>query len=461
MAKVKKAFFCNECGVESPKWFGRCTSCYAWNTCSEEIVSTKSSSSTVNLRTSRSILSAASVSQKPVNIQDVNQENFARIDLHSAEVNRVLGGGLVMGSIVLIAGEPGIGKSTLSLQLALKLFDKKVLYCSGEESAGQIKLRADRIGIENQNCLVYCETNLENIITQISDKQPDIVVIDSIQTLYSEYVESSAGSITQIKECAASLLRVAKENSIPVIMIGHITKDGTIAGPKVLEHIVDVVLQFDGDGNQTYRVLRSQKNRFGSTHEIGVFEMIDKGLREIENPSEILISHYDEPLSGVAISASIEGNRPYLIETQALVSNSPYPTAQRSATGFDYKRMSMLLAVLEKRLGFKIATKDVFLNIAGGIKVSDAGIDLALVAAIISSTLDIPIPDGYCFAGEIGLSGEVRPAARTEIRIAEAQRLGFKTIVVSKYTQKAISRTYDNIQVLYVSKINELSQSLF
>ena len=336
MAKVKKAFFCNECGVESPKWFGRCTSCYAWNTCSEEtIVPAKSNSATINLRTSRSILAANAVTQKPIKIQDVDQENFARIDLKSPEVNRVLGGGLVLGSIVLIAGEPGIGKSTLSLQIALKLFDKKILYCSGEESAGQIKLRADRIGIENQNCLVYCETNLENIITQIGDKQPDIVVIDSIQTLYSEYVESSAGSITQVKECAASLLRVAKENSIPVIIIGHITKDGSIAGPKILEHIVDVVLQFDGDGNQTYRVLRSQKNRFGATHEIGVFEMVDNGLREIENPSEILISNYDEPLSGVAISASIEGNRPYLIETQALVSNSPYPQAQRSATGFD------------------------------------------------------------------------------------------------------------------------------
>ena len=461
MAKVTKAFFCNECGAESPKWFGRCTSCDAWSSCSEEVISVKPTSTTTNLRTSRSILSSKAISPKPININEVDQENFARIDLHSGEVNRVLGGGLVLGSMVLIAGEPGIGKSTLSLQLALKLFDKKVLYCSGEESAGQIKLRADRLGIENSNCMVYCETNLENIILQIGEQIPDIVVIDSIQTLYSEYIESSAGTLTQIRECSSSLLRVAKENSIPIILIGHITKDGAIAGPKVLEHIVDVVLQFDGDGNQTYRVLRSQKNRFGATHEIGVFEMVDKGLREVENPSEILISQYDEPLSGIAISASIEGNRPYLIEAQALVSNSPYPTAQRSATGFDYKRMSMLLAVLEKRLGFRIATKDVFLNIAGGIKVSDAGLDLALVAAIISSTLDIPIPSGYCFAGEVGLSGEVRPALRTEIRIAEAQRLGFEKIIVSKYAKKAISKEYKNIEIIYVNKVSELSQSLF
>lgn len=456
MAKVKKAFFCNSCGAESPKWFGRCTSCQEWNTCSEEVISSvESKGRTTGLSSSRGERNV------PRAVQNIVHTDLDRIDLGSKEVNRVLGGGLVPGSLVLVGGEPGIGKSTLALQLALRLHDFRVLYVSGEESAEQIKLRADRLGIENTECMILAETSLENIILHASQNEPRLLVIDSIQTLYSERVESSPGSVSQVRECAALLLKYAKESGVPVLIIGHITKDGSIAGPKVLEHIVDVVFQFDGDSNTSYRILRSIKNRFGATSEIGVFEMRGDGLREIENPSEILVSHYDEPLSGIAIGASIEGARPYLIETQALVSTSAYGTPQRSATGVDYKRMGMLVAVLEKRLGFRLGQKDVFLNLAGGFKLVDTGLDLALVAAIISSTLDIALASDICFAGEVGLSGEVRPALRTAERVNEAARLGFSRIVVSQYAKNSIVKPPRGIEIIYAGKVMDLMRSVF
>lgn len=456
MAKVKKAFFCNSCGAESPKWFGRCTSCQEWNTCSEEVISSvESKGRTTGLSSSRGERNV------PRAVQNIVHTDVDRIDLGSNEVNRVLGGGLVPGSLVLIGGEPGIGKSTLALQLALRLHDFRVLYVSGEESAEQIKLRADRLGIENTECMILAETSLESIILHASQNEPRLLVVDSIQTLYSERVESSPGSVSQVRECAALLLKYAKESGVPVLIIGHITKDGSIAGPKVLEHIVDVVFQFDGDSNTSYRILRSIKNRFGATSEIGVFEMRGDGLREIENPSEILVSHYDEPLSGIAIGASIEGARPYLIETQALVSTSAYGTPQRSATGVDYKRMGMLVAVLEKRLGFRLGQKDVFLNLAGGFKLVDTGLDLALVAAIISSTLDIALASDICFAGEVGLSGEVRPALRTAERVNEAARLGFSRIVVSQYAKNSIVKPPRGIEIIYAGKVMDLMRSVF
>ncbi|MEG0815037.1 MAG: DNA repair protein RadA [Mucinivorans sp.] len=456
MAKVKKAFFCNSCGAESPKWFGRCTACGEWNTCSEEVISSTESKGTIT-----GISSFKGEKNRPQAVQDIAPSLVPRIDLGSKEVNRVLGGGLVPGSLVLIGGEPGIGKSTLALQLALRITDFDVLYVSGEESAEQIKLRADRIGVHNQKCLVLAETSLENIILHASQNIPQLLVIDSIQTLYSERIESSPGTVSQIRECAALLLKFAKESGVPVLIIGHITKDGTIAGPKVLEHIVDVVFQFDGDSNTSYRILRSIKNRFGATSEIGVFEMRGDGLREIDNPSEILVSHYDEPLSGIAIGASIEGARPYLIETQALVSTAAYGTPQRSATGVDYKRMGMLVAVLEKRLGFKLGQKDVFLNLAGGFKVVDTGLDLALVAAIVSSSLDIALGADICFAGEVGLSGEVRPALRTAERVNEAARLGFARIVISQYAKKSIVKIPAGIEIIYVGKVMDLVRQIF
>jgi DNA repair protein RadA/Sms len=375
-------------------------------------------------------------------------------------VNRVLGGGLVPGSLVLLGGEPGIGKSTLSLQLALTAHSLRTLYVSGEESAEQIGMRAERLGIANEECYIYSETLLENILLQIQQHQPDVVVIDSIQTIYTETIDSSAGSVSQIRECAASLLKYAKTTGTSIFIIGHITKDGTIAGPKILEHIVDVVLQFEGDGNNVYRILRGIKNRFGATFEIGVFEMLDSGLRAVENPSEILLSHYDEPLSGIAVGASVDGVRPYLIEVQSLVSNAAYGTPQRNATGYDQRRMSMLLAVLEKRLGLKMFQKDVFLNFAGGFKVADTGLDLAIVAAVISSYYDRPIADGVCCAGEIGLSGEVRPAPRTEQRVSEAARLGFRRIIVSGFLRKGVKMP-SGIEVVYINNIGELPRALF
>ncbi len=456
MAKVKKAFFCNSCGAESPKWFGRCTSCAEWGSCVEEVVSSgkEQSYGTVMQRTA---------ANRAVAVQDVVQGEVVRTSMGYSEVDRVLGGGLVPGSLVLIGGEPGIGKSTLALQIALHKENFKVLYVSGEESPEQIKLRAERIGITNKECLLLSETMVENIILQASEHNPRLLIIDSIQTLYSERVESSPGSVSQVRECSAMLMKFAKQNSIPIFIIGHITKEGSIAGPKVLEHIVDVVFQFDGDSSTSFRILRSIKNRFGATSEIGVFEMRGDGLREVSNPSEIFIPQHSEPLSGIAIGAAMEGARPYLIETQALVCTTGYSVPQRSSTGFDYKRMGMLVAVLEKRLGFKLGQKDMFLNLVGGFKVADTGLDLAFVAAIISSTLDIPLDDSICFAGEVGLSGEVRPAMRTVERVAEASRIGYSTIVVSIYARKAIEGALKGlkIKVLYVGKVADLSQLLF
>lgn len=397
---------------------------------------------------------------EPRKVQDITSESVKRINTGNAEVNRVLGGGIVPGSLVLLGGEPGIGKSTLSLQLALTDNGLRTLYVSGEESAEQIKMRATRIGIHNVECTVFTETLLENIVAQIEELRPDLVIIDSIQTISTDLVESSPGSVTQVRECAATLLKVAKSYGIAIFIIGHITKDGTIAGPKILEHIVDVVLQFEGDGNHTYRILRGIKNRFGATFEIGVFEMRDSGLKEVANPSEILLTHYDEPLAGCSVGAAVDGLRPYLIEVQALVSGAAYGTPQRSTTGFDQRRLNMLLAVLEKRVGMKMFQKDVFLNFAGGFKVADTGMDLAVIAAIISSYYDRPLMEGVCCAGEIGLSGEVRPAPRTEQRILEAARLGFKRIVVSGYAEKSI-KCPKGIDVVFISSIEELPKALF
>ena len=453
MAKVKKAFFCRNCGFEAPKWLGKCPSCGEWNTFTEEVIARESSTP--------SLKAAASLERsRPLRLNEIREDDHKRIDTGSSEVNRVLGGGLVPGSLVLLGGEPGIGKSTLALQLALKENHLKTLYVSGEESAEQIRMRADRIGIGNEECLIYAETLLENITTQIVEEQPDVVVIDSIQTIYSEVLDSSAGSVSQIRECAATLLKYAKTTGTAIFIIGHITKDGTIAGPKILEHIVDVVLQFEGDSNNCYRILRGIKNRFGATFEIGVFEMLDAGLRSVENPSEILLSHYEEPLSGIAVGASADGLRPYLIEVQALVTNAAYGTPQRNATGYDSRRMSMLLAVLEKRVGMKMYQKDVFLNFAGGFRVADPGLDLAIVAAVISSYYDRPIADGVCCAGEIGLSGEVRPAPRTEQRVSEAARLGFRRIVVSGFLRKGVKMP-KGIEVVYINNIGELPRALF
>lgn len=453
MAKVKKSFFCRNCGYESAKWIGKCPACGEWNTFAEEIVAKE------NTRTAAYV--PRNEHNRPQLVQEIERQEYGRIDLANGEVNRVLGGGLVPGSMILLGGEPGIGKSTLSLQIALRAGGLKTLYVSGEESPHQIKMRAERIGIANDACLVYSETNLENIIRQISEQQPGLVVVDSIQTIYSDLIESSPGSVSQIRECAALLLKYAKQTHTSVIVIGHITKDGVIAGPKILEHIVDVVLQFEGDNNNVYRILRSIKNRFGATFEIGVFEMRSQGLIEVDNPSEILLSHYDEPLSGIAVGAAVDGARSYLIETQALVSTAAYGTPQRSATGFDSRRLNMLLAVLERRVGLKMYTKDVFLNFAGGFKVSDTGLDMSVVAAILSSYFDRPVGQDVCFAGEIGLSGEVRPAPRSEQRIGEAARLGFRRIVVSGYLKKSLPKPPRGIEVVYVDKIEELVRKVF
>lgn len=453
MAKVKKAFFCRNCGFEAPKWLGKCPSCGEWNTFVEEVIAREAATPSV---------AAAQLGRnnRPQPIREIRENDHRRIDTGNAEVNRVLGGGVVPGSLILLGGEPGIGKSTLSLQLALADNHLKTLYVSGEESAEQIKMRAERIGICNEQCMIYAETLLEQITQQIVEQKPDLVVIDSIQTIYTEAIESSAGSVSQIRECAATLLKYAKTSGTAIFIIGHITKDGTIAGPKILEHIVDVVLQFEGDSNNCYRILRGIKNRFGATFEIGVFEMLDKGLRSVDNPSEILLSHYEEPLSGIAVGATVDGLRPYLIEVQSLVCSAAYGTPQRSTTGFDQRRMAMLLAVLEKRVGMKMFQKDVFLNFAGGFKVADTGLDLAIVAAVISSYFDRPVAEGVCCAGEIGLSGEVRPAPRTEQRISEAARLGFKRIIVSGYLSKGTKRP-KGIEVVTINNIGELPKALF
>ena len=452
MAKVKRAYFCTSCGYETSKWMGKCPSCGEWNTISEHIVARESTSISARV--------ASVPKSEPRKVQDIEEGTTRRIDTGNRELNRVLGGGIVPGSLILLGGEPGIGKSTLSLQLALTDNNLTTLYVSGEESAEQIKMRATRIGIYNQECTIYPETLLENIVSQIEALHPDIVIIDSIQTMYTDLVESSPGSVTQVRECAATLLKVAKASGIAIFIIGHITKDGTIAGPKILEHIVDVVLQFEGDGNHTYRILRGIKNRFGATFEIGVFEMRDSGLKEVDNPSEILLTHYDEPLTGCSVGAAVDGLRPYLIEVQALVSGAAYGTPQRSTTGFDQRRLNMLLAVLEKRVGMKMFQKDVFLNFAGGFKIADTGMDLAIVAAIISSYYDRALRQGVCCAGEIGLSGEVRPAPRTEQRISEAARLGFKRIVVSSFVEKSL-KAPKGIEVVYISSIEQLPKALF
>ena len=452
MAKVKKAYFCRECGFEAPKWLGKCPACGEWNSFTEEVISKSTSSS--------ASIAATMPAAPPQRVTEIEHATYQRLDLHNGEVNRVLGGGLVPGSLILLGGEPGIGKSTLSLQLALSNHSLKTLYVSGEESVEQIGMRAKRLGISNEECYIYSETSLENILSQIRHISPNIVVVDSIQTIFTDTIESSAGSVSQIRECAASLLKYAKTTGVSIFIIGHITKDGSIAGPKILEHIVDVVLQFEGDSNSAHRILRGIKNRFGATFEIGVFEMMDSGLRAVENPSEILLSHYEEPLSGIAVGASVDGIRPYLIEVQALVSNAAYGTPQRNATGYDQRRMSMLLAVLEKRVGMKMFQKDVFLNFAGGFKVSDPGLDMAVVSAVISSYYDRPITDGVCCAGEIGLSGEVRPASRTEQRITEAARLGFRRIIVSGFLRKGF-KAPRGIEVVYINNIGELPRAIF
>ena len=453
MAKVKKAYFCSSCGNEASKWLGRCPACGEWNTFVEEVLQRESASPSAVL--------ARMPAGRPVPVGQIKEEHHRRIDLSNHEVNRVLGGGLVRGSLVLLGGEPGIGKSTLSLQIALGTPELKTLYVSGEESPQQIKMRAQRLGRDHPGCLIYADTLLENVLLQAEELRPDLLVVDSIQTVYSDTIDSSPGSVSQVRECAAALLKYAKTTGTSVFLIGHITKDGTIAGPKILEHIVDVVLQFEGDNNHVYRILRGTKNRFGATFEIGVFEMRSEGLIEVANPSEILLTHYEEPLSGIAVGAAVDGVRPYLIETQALVSNAAYGTPQRSATGFDGKRLNMLLAVLEKRLGMKMYQKDVFLNFAGGFKVSDPGMDLAVVAAIISSNFDREILSGLCCAAEIGLSGEVRPAPRSEQRISEAARLGFSRIVVSGYLRKKMPKTPKGIEVIYANRIDEIPRAIF
>ena len=451
MAKTKTSFFCQNCGTQYAKWVGRCTACSEWNTIVEEIIQKEEKR---NWKQSSTIKKAS----KPIKITEISLDEEDRINTHNNELNRVLGGGLVKGSMTLLGGEPGIGKSTLILQVALSI-KKKVLYVSGEESQSQIKMRAERLNTINTDCLILTETKTQNIFAAIEESHPEIVVIDSIQTLYTDYIEASPGSISQIRETTAELIKFAKETATPVILIGHITKEGTIAGPKILEHMVDVVLQFEGDRNHTYRILRAQKNRFGSTAELGIYEMQNTGLREVENPSEILISEKDESLSGTAIGATLEGMRPLMIEVQALVSTAVYGTPQRSVTGYNIKRLHMILAVLEKRAGFRLGAKDVFLNIAGGISVDDPAIDLAVVAAILSSNEDEAIPQDYCFAAEVGLAGEVRPVNRIDQRISEAEKLGFSTIIVSKFN-KIAAKNY-KIKVILVSKIEDVFQQLF
>jgi DNA repair protein RadA/Sms len=499
LAKTKIAYFCQSCGFEAAKWLGKCPSCGQWNTFVEEVIE-KANTSVPNWKTASTTLQRAN---KPIQVADITFNEEQRLLTPDNEFNRVLGGGIVAGSLVLIGGEPGIGKSTLMLQLALNMPNLKVLYVSGEESERQIKMRAERLEevgsrksevgsrksevgsqksevrspkseIEhpkseiNKGTYILTETSTQNIFKQIEELEPDLVVIDSIQTLHSAHIESTPGSVSQVRECTAELLRFAKESSTPVFLIGHITKDGMIAGPKILEHMVDTVLQFEGDRHHVYRILRTVKNRFGSASELGIYEMLGEGLREVSNPSEILLSQRDEPLSGITISTTLEGMRPMMIETQALVSPSPYGTPQRTATGFDTRRMSMLLAVLEKRCGFNLGAKDVFLNITGGIRVEDPAIDLGLAAAIISSHQDIPIPFKTCFAGEIGLSGEIRAVNRVEQRIAEAQKLGFEQIFISKYNlpsggqdKKGIDLSRYKIDIKVVSRIEEVFELLF
>ncbi len=456
MAKTRTTFFCQNCGAQSGKWIGKCPSCNEWNTYVEEVVTKGDEDRTPGIASTTSQRAA-----KPLLISEINLSEHHRIPVYDKELSRVLGGGLVPGSLILFGGEPGIGKSTLMLQVALNLKNLKVLYVSGEESEQQIRMRAERIGLNNPNCYILTETSTQNIFKQIEILQPNFLIVDSIQTLHSAHIESSPGSVSQIRECTSELMRYAKESSTAVFLIGHITKDGSLAGPKVLEHMVDTVLQFEGDRNHVYRLLRTTKNRFGSTNELGIYEMQGSGLREVSNPSEILITAREELVSGVAIAATMEGLRPMLIETQALVSTAAYGTPQRSSTGFDLRRLAMLLAVLEKRCGFRLGIKDVFLNIAGGIKVEDPGIDLALVCAVLSSNEDLPISMKTCFAGEVGLSGEIRPVNRIDQRISEAEKLGFEHIFISKYNKKGLDLKTYNIKITLVGKIEEVFNLLF
>ncbi len=489
MAKDKTMYVCENCGQESAKWIGKCPACGQWNTFKEiKVADTRKQV----VATSAAASAGHQLRQnKVLRLKDISAHDDPRIDMHDAELNRVLGGGLVPGSIVLLGGEPGIGKSTLSLQTMLALSDRRVLYVSGEESAHQLKMRAERLlnhgdrthgdnphviryashtgdspresdsPQDSDNFLILCENSLEAIFDHIKEVKPELVVIDSIQTISTEDVESSAGSIAQVRECASALLRFAKTSGVPVILIGHITKEGTLAGPKILEHIVDTVIQFEGDQHYMYRILRSIKNRFGSTSELGIYEMQQTGLRQVSNPSELLLTEDHDGLSGVAISSAIEGVRPFLVETQALVSSAAYGTPQRSATGFDQRRLNMLLAVLEKRVGFKLMQKDVFLNIAGGLRVTDMAMDLSVIAAVLSSNVDTPIEEGWCMAGEVGLSGEVRPVARIEQRISEAEKLGFQHIIIPKYNLSGLNRKKFNIELVPVRKVEEALRALF
>jgi DNA repair protein RadA/Sms len=457
MSKTKSTFFCQNCGQESAKWVGKCPSCNEWNTFVEEVI-VKGSDKAVK-EDWRDFSGTSGL--KTISINDVVSGEEKRIISGDVELNRVLGGGIVAGSIVLVAGEPGIGKSTLFLQIGLQLSHVRTLYISGEESEQQIKMRADRVGAESDNFYLLTETNTQIIFKEIKKLQPELVIVDSIQTLQSPFVESSPGSISQIRECAAELQRYAKETNTPVFLIGHITKDGTIAGPKILEHMVDTVLQFEGDRNYVYRILRTLKNRFGSTSELGIYEMTGEGMRPVLNPSEILITQKEDELSGIAIAATIEGMRPLLIETQALVTQSVYGTPQRTVSGFDLRRLQLLLAVLEKRGGFHFGVKDVFINIAGGIKVEDPSLDLAIVCALLSSYEDVPLPQKVCFAGEVGLSGEIRAVNRIEQRIAEAEKLGFSKIIISKYNAKSLGTQKFGIEVVTLGKVEEVYQYLF
>lgn len=462
MAKDKIAYVCSNCGQESAKWIGKCPSCGQWNTFKEIRVASDNGQAAAAsaAATVRGRLNGDKA--RPLFLREISAHDEPRIDMHDTELNRVLGGGLVPGSIVLLGGEPGIGKSTLTLQTILHMADRRILYVSGEESAHQLKMRAERIAHASaDNCMILCDTSLESIFAHIKNTSPEIIVIDSIQTISTESVDSSPGSVTQVRECASALLRFAKSSGTPVILIGHINKEGTLAGPKILEHIVDTVIQFEGDQHYMYRILRSTKNRFGSTSELGIYEMRQDGLRQVDNPSELLLTQDREGLSGIAISAAIEGVRPFLVETQALVSSAAYGTPQRSATGFDQRRLNMLLAVLEKRVGFKLMQKDVFLNIAGGLRVTDMAMDLSVIAAVLSSNVDTAIERDWCMAGEVGLSGEVRPVSRIEQRITEAAKLGFTQMIVPKYNLQGLARKKFDIELVPVRKVEEALRALF
>lgn len=470
MAKDKIAYVCTNCGQESTKWIGKCPNCGQWNTFKEIRISNNASNSIAQRTTLYDAPGGKNGKSRPIKLKDIPVEAEPRINTHDTELNRVLGGGLVPGSIVLLGGEPGIGKSTLTLQTILNMPERRILYVSGEESAHQLKMRAQRlasINITNEamsdhdNVTILCETSLENIFDNIKEVVPELIVIDSIQTIATDTVESSPGSVTQVRECAAALLHYAKSSAVPVILIGHINKEGTLAGPKILEHIVDTVIQFEGDQHYMYRILRSIKNRFGSTSELGIYEMQQTGLRQVSNPSELLLNQDHEGLSGIAISSAIEGVRPFLVETQALVSSAAYGTPQRTATGFDQKRLNMLLAVLEKRVGFKLAQKDVFINIAGGLRVTDLAMDLSIIAAVLSSNVDTPIETGWCMAGEVGLSGEVRSVNRIEQRIAEAEKLGFSDIIIPKYNFQGLDTKKYKINIHPVKKVEEALRVLF